>query len=872
MKLLRLHVDRFGCLEDFRWELNDGFNVLYRENGWGKSTLAVFIKAMFFGLPASSKRSLEENERKKYTPWQGGTFGGSLEFSCRAGAFRIERSFAAKESGDTFALFDLTTNKPSDRFDAEIGTELLGIDADGFERSTYLSQRNCAEKCNSGSISARLTALLSKVDDADTYDRALELLDKRRKFYILTGNRGAVADAERSVRETDAELERCKEAATRADQLREELRMCAQQIQNAESDAHRTKEALKQAALQREYSAHTENRARMEEDLSILNRKKNELEQRFHGPIPTDDECRSAQDLYDQCRDAYARRRSVSAPFSGSEALADLQKRFPNGVPSEETWHRWETKNQAIRELNTKKEALAIQLQHLTGSLRLTGGIPTEEQFRRADEHLGHSERLKAEIQQLQAQQAACSRERPTHRIEKIGTLIGSVLLLLAALAALSVSAPFPAVCSLFVACGCCVLMTVLLWISSAKQTRIQKEQVRSLQRQAEAKEAERTALLSELRSFLTRFGIDTGADLASSLAEWKGLARQYQAVNRQRSRINADIEQLRQQIEPLCVSLQAELSVYLGAVPQRSDYRSDLDRLRRTAERLSDLEAEAHRREENCRRADAEYSRLQKELLPFFKRYSVETGSQGDCLHAITADAAEYRRLSHEITQKSAELRTFIQEKKLDDRKPSGQAQDADTLHRLQERQEREIQALIGKQTRLKEQWERVATEADRLEELEAEKQRRIKQWQEYQDNSRILAETAEFLKDAKSALSTRYLAEMQESFSRMLALVTAENAPEATLDTSFEVRLRQGGKTHSMESFSRGWQDTVRFCLHLALSEALFPEDEKPFLILDDPFVNLDEQHLAGAKKMLTLLAADRQILYFVCHKGRS
>ena len=68
MKLLKLRIENFGVLQDFSLELSDGLNVLHEKNGWGKSTLAVFIKAMFYGLPSTTKRSLDENERKKYTP------------------------------------------------------------------------------------------------------------------------------------------------------------------------------------------------------------------------------------------------------------------------------------------------------------------------------------------------------------------------------------------------------------------------------------------------------------------------------------------------------------------------------------------------------------------------------------------------------------------------------------------------------------------------------------------------------------------------------------------------------------------------------------------------------------------------------------
>ena len=79
MRILGLHIENFGGLCDYTETFTEGLNVRRQPNGWGKSTLAVFIKAMLYGLPVSTKRSLLENERKRYTPWQGGVFGGSLD-------------------------------------------------------------------------------------------------------------------------------------------------------------------------------------------------------------------------------------------------------------------------------------------------------------------------------------------------------------------------------------------------------------------------------------------------------------------------------------------------------------------------------------------------------------------------------------------------------------------------------------------------------------------------------------------------------------------------------------------------------------------------------------------------------------------------
>ena len=56
----------------------------------------------------------------------------------------------------------------------------------------------------------------------------------------------------------------------------------------------------------------------------------------------------------------------------------------------------------------------------------------------------------------------------------------------------------------------------------------------------------------------------------------------------------------------------------------------------------------------------------------------------------------------------------------------------------------------------------------------------------------------------------------------------------------------------------------------MRLSLVDALFG-DEKPFLILDDPFVNLDENRTKGAMRFLTEIAKEYQVIYFTCHGSR-
>ena len=80
MKLISCHIENFGKLHDLTYEFSSKVNVINAENGYGKSTLAAFIKVMFYGFDNEKKRDVFENERKRYSPWQKGPYGGSIRF------------------------------------------------------------------------------------------------------------------------------------------------------------------------------------------------------------------------------------------------------------------------------------------------------------------------------------------------------------------------------------------------------------------------------------------------------------------------------------------------------------------------------------------------------------------------------------------------------------------------------------------------------------------------------------------------------------------------------------------------------------------------------------------------------------------------
>lgn len=863
MKLLRLHVDHFGTLQNFDLSFDGGMNVLYQKNGWGKSTLAVFIKAMLYGLPATSKRSLDENERKKYLPWQGGTYGGSLELETAHGKFRIERTFGAKESGDTFSLFDLATNLPSTQYTSAIGEELFGIDVDGFERSTYLSQRALTGGKDNNSISAKLGNLLDDVGDIGNYDVAMEALDRRRRYYVMTGNRGAIATLEQEILARNAEFEGCqrKEEAMRAQE--ETLERLDAQLLAVRRASEENRERLKRAGLARERAALLERKQQMTAELTEMKEKKAGLHAYFDGVPPTPDELDARKRLLEQLNGTRAYLNMI--PAEPDEALLRLRAKFPSGVPNEEDLARAERDQSTLRELRIRYESLQDARADVGLSGRFAQGVPSQKAIDRAFASLASAERMEREAEALS-----------TREDGRRSALVPLAALFLALGVALAVLGFLPMLSAMFLPLlvGGAVSMAVgvILVIASAraraKGTRARIEAEKTMSRLKE----QRALAMREVCELLAAYGMPTEAP-ARHLTELRMLAERYRENEQQIRGVTAQMQELNARREQVRDRLHAYLSRFLGGFAQKWDYAAELERLRRDRDALLQAEAAESKRASNRAEAERSLQEWKARLTPFLRKYdpTAQMGA-GECLEHVAEQATEYRRLSQEIGRKREALEAFVREKALDVPSDTDDALEVDRLNiEARELQER-VAGLERSRATAKSTIERLRDDVDRIPEIEGEILQLKMRLSEAKANADTIKATAGFLEEAKNALSTRYLGDMQESFGKLLSELIGGEAPEAVMNASFEVALRpDGGQTRSMESFSRGWRDAVELCVRLSLTEALYKEGEVPFLLLDDPFVNLDDDRLTAARALLDRLAERYQILYLVCHRDR-
>ena len=131
-------------------------------------------------------------------------------------------------------------------------------------------------------------------------------------------------------------------------------------------------------------------------------------------------------------------------------------------------------------------------------------------------------------------------------------------------------------------------------------------------------------------------------------------------------------------------------------------------------------------------------------------------------------------------------------------------------------------------------------------------------------------LVKTREYLAKARDSFNTKYIKDIQASFDKYYQMLGGDSR-EFTIDANLNVTYVEQGQPRVPDTLSEGYQDLVGLCRRVAMADAMYTA-EKPFLVLDDPFVNLDDRKLGGAKEFINKISSEYQVVYFTCQSARA
>lgn len=856
MKLLRCHVENFGILSDFDLTFTEGLNVLCRENGFGKSTLAAFLKAMFYGLP---KTRAKASERKRYDPWQGGKYGGFLEFEYRGNQYRVTRYFGKKE--DSFSLTDLTNRTESTAFSEKLGEELFQLDADSFARSTFVPQLSDREITATTSIRAKLTNLVEDTNDLNNFDTAMKKLQEYRKsLKLFKGEGGQTAQLRRECRELEASIHTTAEK-------KEPLEAVCQQIDalNREKNEKTAQQAflreqIRQADARKALHLQQENLERLRGQVRGREKELAGLDEQYPKGYPSLEALETQKE--NLTRALHARQRMESRATANADGISEeereelsaLNRLFSQGVPGEEALEGWEKLRQERDICLHSREAggLSAQEQADYRYLKKTfaQGAPEIAQIQEAQRQSGR-------IAQLQSLQHTKT-DRPVRDRTIVQMIAGSVLLLFG-LVMLAMKLPLLGGCALALGGG-----VLLLGVFAGKRS------AAAANAAAEAEARELADLQRQLSAFLGRYGMDA-SDPEEKLAALLTDRQRYLDLSRR----NTEWAEQRRQTEARLEQIQSTLQqAFEKFYPGECYDDGFIKKLRETVERYRHLNWRvAEERERRSRENDQDRQEVRQAtdaVQQFLEAFGLSGQTASECLQKAQADVHRRKLLCEELENAKNALDDFL--KKNGDVGPAQQnvLPEAEVL----EQQERLVQTRLDvlEQELLQARAQRKNLQAsvecipeweDRLTALEDD-------LREAERKCDLTDRTMALLEKAKDALANSYMDKIEQGFRSYTQQLCPRQLGSVMVDKDLQPHIDVQGAARAVESFSAGLADSILLCMRLALVDALFGE-ETPFLILDDPFVNLDDEHTRRALAMLQEMAETHQILYLVCNTGR-
>lgn len=873
MRLLSCHIENFGKLCDCTLDFREDLNVIYKENGWGKSTLAAFIRAMFYGFEGERKRKLEENERKRYKPWQGGTFGGQLVFEIQGKQYQITRIFHDKEANDEFELRDLNTNLPSEAYSEKIGEEIFKINRESFSRTIFIGQSAC-ETTATDDINAKIGNLADNSNDLNNYDSAYARLTERlnamnpnRVTGTISKRKNEIASYERMVND-GKNIGDSIEANQKLLQAEEEkhLALKEQRKQTGEEQALAAKQQV-QTARKSEWN-------RLKQACAEKTERAKSSRAVFPGEIPEQELLRQEISRSSEMDKLSERMRLYQTTNDEDKRLAELGIMFADGIPSDADIEAKMSENASLRsdrqiqsaaQMNAaEKERLAElepRFSNGTDELNTVMANWNERNSKKATLPLNEATLNTLKLN-LEAQKQTAKKFPFLLVCGIIAVIVGAVLAY--------VLSPIPGIAVALVG----VLLALTGVLANRKKTEDvpteTAEQIAKLQLTIDEERAFVARIDAETEAYLRAHGKTFEENLVTAmLQEITTEAVEYKTLKNRQQKENDSTKASE------CEQLRQEIAAFLGQYHIAAAEDAFAEELYGLKNKAASYRALCEKKE-SYEQAKGEYAKAQEALSAFLQTYGYEPEEDMSfytLLNNILDNVKNYAGAKEAAEQAENDLRRFEAQNDMsvvEENRADASELSLEQLNQRMAQLNEEIEASHSVITQYNKELENLRVQFDEWE----EKSNKLAELKEKQ-----AAEQAQYdyismarqkLSEAKEAMTARYAAPILQSFRSYYGLITGQNTDSLHVDANMAVTVDELGKQREVIALSAGYQDIIGICLRVALIDAMYQE-ERPVIIMDDPFANLDDAKVEDARKFLEQLAGKYQLIYFTCSSMR-
>lgn len=758
MKLISLYIDNFGKLSDYSFDFSRTLNSLYEENGWGKTTLTVFIKSMLYGL--------NRTERSLYAPWKNvSTFGGYLILEANGRNYRIERQFSTSKSTlDTQRVYDLQSGLPIDKFSPNIGEAILNLNEASFERSVFIPQKDLNEGFNSD-IEAKLANLIGGTDDSQSFEDAIEILSKKAKELKLNSKKGLIVDKKMELAQIEDEIEEVNKRMEGLPILQNQISQINEEIHILNDEKKNINNRILNFTKSQDKRAKLEVVAKYEEDIKYTKKLLEDNNLVFNGHDVTQEE--------------------VLEYRSKNKELQSLRTQY---------------------EVKKSNNRASMKIEKLEKDLNLTE-IPDEETLDHITDQIMKYNNIKSVIQAHDTS----VKERKKPKLGIALTIVSSVLIIVG-VALFIVGFFIKENQQGFSIAGIAIsILAILGYIGALAAFLVNNSQNNALAvgGQVKSYDYEKIHLEEELREFFARYHLYS-SNFTNNMFIVRANIQRYKDAQDDFNDISRENKDLENRIKELENAIQHFLGQFNSSATAVT-----------TEEKIGELNTHLRKKKE----------------------------------------------IEDQLSEKVSLLKTFISMNQLD--------VIDDANFSIEEENQKiadidlKIDALNGEKTTLLNKCAEYENEIAMLDEYNSERENVEIDIRIMEEEYRLLNLSMDYLTHSQNSLLEKYVKPMKDSVNKYISLLL-KDTEDYSIDVNFNFQFMTEGGLKGIDSYSRGYQNIISLCIRLALIDCLYPQ-EKPFIILDDPFVNFDDEKLELCKALIRTISKQYQIVYFACHKSR-
>ena len=796
MRLISCTIENFGKLNNVTYDFTNDCNTICEDNGWGKSTLASFIRVMFFGFKNETKKKLVDKERNRLMPWQKGVYGGEIVFEANGIVYSLRRTFGKKQADDEFLLRRKDINMECDDFSSEIGEELFKIDAQSFERTVFIGQSDCVT-ATTDSINAKIGNLADNTDDINNFETAVGRLTAELNNITSTRATGSISKRKSEITQLQAQINNYSEIDKTIDEqmaIRDDL---CRKRDVLKADKEKMQEQQRKLSAQKDVQALKEKYQLLVKECDVKKKTFENIKGYFNEDVPKKEDVLKEMSLLDEAGRMSGKISHSDGEGSGmynglsveeQDKLEQLKKRFNKGIPN-------------------KNKVGQIHDIWASAQNRQNGLVGKE---------------MKLDI----------ARENQNARLERAAAykntgFIGLIAGIIAAVAGVVLLFfVMPAGIAMIVVGLCIAGIFTAMGAAKKKQ---HEEEFQSIKDESEKKIKAIEDDINDDKSFIA------GTEKA---------------------------------VRQFCEEY--------GIVFNRDNVAWELSGLNRDIDAYHELGKRISEEQDKQQLYRKEYNKQIEDITHFLKLYIKDFNQEesiGEMLRNLDKKLDEYYRAKSEYENALAVKAGF--EAETDISIFAGDESEADKVS-LEElagqmmRTDSMIEEYLQQIEQCNKQLESLQVQSDECENCRHELEELQNVQEEEKNKERLLKLTKQIMEDSKQSFTSEYMGPVMAGFRKYYTILTGCEPDAYSLDADTKLTVVEQNMPRDIGYLSAGKQDLIGVCMRMALVEAMY-KDEKPFLIFDDPFVNLDDNNIKGAMKLLDEIAKDYQVIYFTCSESR-